>query len=176
PARGRTTPARTARADEAAGVSTNIAADEGTPKDGGSLAWGLEAETDSLNPATGRWAISVHMVASSIFNPLATLDDEGRVTPYLAESWDHNADFTTWTFHLRNGVSFQDGTPVDAAAVSKALNVYQQALITGAAMKQVGTISATGPLTVTITTLQPWGDLPNVFVAQAAYIAAPAMM
>ena len=93
-------PGRTDTTDQAAGVSTNIAVDEGTPKDGGSLAWGLEAETDSLNPATGRWAISGHMVGSSIFDPLATLDDEGRVTPYLAESWDHNADFTTWTFHL----------------------------------------------------------------------------
>ncbi len=168
--------AKTGTTEPPTGISTNIAADEGTPKDGGSLAWGLEAETDSLNPATGRWAISGHMMGSSIFDPLATLGADGKVTPYLAESWDHSADFTTWTFHLRDGVTFHDGTPVDAAAVSKALNVYQQALITGAAMKQVGTISATGPLTVTITTLQPWGDLPDVFVAQAGYIAAPAML
>lgn len=158
------------------GVSTNIPADEGTPKDGGSLAWGLEAETDSLNPATGRWAISGHMMGSSIFDPLATLDADGNVVPYLAESWDHNAENTTWTFHLRPGVTFQDGTPVDGAAVSKALNVFQEALITGAALKQVGTISATDPLTVTITTVQPWADLPSVFVAQAGYIPAPAML
>jgi len=38
-----TAPSRTDTTDQAAGVSTNIAADEGTPKDGGSLAWGLEA-------------------------------------------------------------------------------------------------------------------------------------
>ncbi|MGZ4716377.1 MAG: ABC transporter substrate-binding protein [Acidimicrobiales bacterium] len=158
------------------GVSTNISPDEGTPKDGGSLAFGLEAETDSLNPATGRWAISGHMMGSSIFDPLATLDADGHVVPYLAQSFDHNADYTTWTINLRDGVKFQDGTPVDGAAVSKALNVYQEALITGAAMKQVGTIQASGPLTVTITTTQPWGDLPNVFVAQAGYIAAPAML
>src|SRR5690349_21728406 len=67
------------------GTATNIPADEGTPKEGGSLAFGLEAETDSLNPATGRWAISGHMVGSSIFDPLATLDADGHVEPYLAQ-------------------------------------------------------------------------------------------
>jgi len=162
--------------DAASGISTNIPADEGTPKDGGSLAWGLEAETDSLNPATGRWAISGHMVGSSIFDSLATLDADGNAVPYLAESFEHSDDFLTWTIHLREGVKFHDGTPVDGSAVARNLNIYQEALITGAAMKQVGTIVATGPLTVTISTLQPWGDLPNVFVAQAGYIAAPAML
>ena len=168
--------AKTGTTEAPTGISTNIPADEGTPKDGGSLAWGLEAETDSLNPATGRWAISGHMMGSSIFDPLATLDADGNVVPYLAESWEHNADNTLWTFHLREGVTFQDGTPVDGAAVSKALNVFQEALITGAALKQVGSITATDPLTVTITTVQPWADLPSVFVAQAGYIPAPAML
>jgi peptide/nickel transport system substrate-binding protein len=173
---GKSPEAKTGTTEAPTGINTNIPADEGTPKDGGSLAWGLEAETDSLNPATGRWAISGHMMGSSIFDPLATLDADGHVIPYLAESWDHNAENTLWTFHLREGVTFQDGTPVDGAAVSKALIVFQEALITGAALKQVGTISATDPLTVTITTIQPWADLPSVFVAQAGYIPAPAML
>jgi len=173
---GKSPQAETGTTEPPTGVRTNIPTDEGTPKDGGSLAFGLEAETDSLNPATGRWAISGHMVGSSIFDPLATLDADGHVVPYLAESFEHSADYTTWTIHLRDGVKFQDGTPVDGAAVSKALNVYQEALITGAAMKQVGSITTTDPLSVTITTTQPWGDLPNVFVAQAGYIAAPAML
>jgi peptide/nickel transport system substrate-binding protein len=168
--------AKTATTDAPSGISTNIPSDEGTPKDGGSLAFGLEAETDSLSPATGRWAISGHMMGSSIFDPLATLDADGHVVPYLAESFEHSADYTTWTIHLRDGVTFHDGTPVDGAAVSKALNVYQQALITGAAMQTVGSITTTDPRSVTITTSQPWGDLPNVFVAQAGYIAAPAML
>jgi peptide/nickel transport system substrate-binding protein len=37
--------------------------------------------------------------------------------PLLAESWESNADHTVWTFRLRDGLAFQDGTPCDAAAV-----------------------------------------------------------
>ncbi len=40
-----------------------------------------------------------------------------ELTPGLAESWDHNADGTEWTFHLRKGIQFHDGTPFDAKAV-----------------------------------------------------------
>jgi peptide/nickel transport system substrate-binding protein len=39
------------------------------------------------------------------------------ITPGLATSWEANADATVWTFHLRQGVSFQDGTPFNAEAV-----------------------------------------------------------
>jgi peptide/nickel transport system substrate-binding protein len=37
--------------------------------------------------------------------------------PVLAESWETNTDRSTWTFRIREGVAFQDGTPLDAAAV-----------------------------------------------------------
>jgi peptide/nickel transport system substrate-binding protein len=37
-------------------------------------------------------------------------------TPVLAESWEANADLSVWTFRLRDGVTFQDGTPLDAPA------------------------------------------------------------
>ncbi len=40
-----------------------------------------------------------------------------NVVPLLATSWEANDDATVWTFHLRQGVSFHDGTPFDAAAV-----------------------------------------------------------
>ena len=36
--------------------------------------------------------------------------------PVLAESWEANADESVWTFRLRDGVTFQDGTPLDAPA------------------------------------------------------------
>jgi peptide/nickel transport system substrate-binding protein len=39
-----------------------------------------------------------------------------EVIPGLAESWDVSDDATTWTFHLRAGVTFHDGTPFDADA------------------------------------------------------------
>jgi len=35
----------------------------------------------------------------------------------IAESWEANADQSVWSFHLREGVTFQDGSPCDAEAV-----------------------------------------------------------
>jgi peptide/nickel transport system substrate-binding protein len=40
-----------------------------------------------------------------------------RFTPLLAESWESSADGLTWTFHLRQGVTFHDGEPMNANAV-----------------------------------------------------------
>ncbi len=118
------------------GSAPTSRADEGTPKDGGSLAFGPRGRDRQPQPG--------HRSLGDLgpHGGLVDLRPAGhprrrRATssPYLAESFEHSADYTTWTIHLRDGVTFQDGTPVDGAAVSKALNVYQQALITGAAMK-----------------------------------------
>ena len=52
-----------------------------------------------------------------MFDTLTKLDEKGEAQPKLALSWTHSDDFKTWTFKLRPGVKFQDGTPFNAAAV-----------------------------------------------------------
>jgi peptide/nickel transport system substrate-binding protein len=47
-----------------------------------------------------------------------------QITPWLAESWTVNATDTEYTFKLRDGVTFSDGTPLDAAAVARNYDVY----------------------------------------------------
>ncbi|ADO42712.1 TIGR04028 family ABC transporter substrate-binding protein [Ketogulonicigenium vulgare] len=46
------------------------------------------------------------------------------IEPWIAESWEINDTYTEFTFHLRDGVTFSDGTPVDAAAVARNYDVY----------------------------------------------------
>ncbi len=175
--RSAASPAKSADpAPGAPGVATDRLPDAGTPKDGGSLAFGLEGETDSLSPVTGRWALSGHMVGSAIFDSLAVLDDQGNAVPELASSFTPNADNTEWTVTLKEGITFHDGEPFNAAAVAKALRIYKTALITGAVFAVVDTITETGPMTVTITTKQPVGNIANLFVGQAGYMPAPAML
>jgi len=47
-----------------------------------------------------------------------------QVEPWIAESWTRNADNTEYTFKLRPGVTFSDGTPLDANAVAKNFDTY----------------------------------------------------
>lgn len=52
-----------------------------------------------------------------VYEPLVRYRADGTVAPWLATSWQLSADGTTYTFTLRDGVTFSDGTPFDAAAV-----------------------------------------------------------
>jgi len=47
-----------------------------------------------------------------------------QVEPWIAESWSSNADKTEYTFKIRPGVTFSDGTPLDANAVAKNFDTY----------------------------------------------------
>jgi len=78
---------------------------------------GMEAEPPGLDPGQ---ALGLHTlrVTAEIFETLvATPDDSTDVIPGLAESWTTSSDGLTWTFKLRKGVRFHDGTALDAAAV-----------------------------------------------------------
>ncbi|HEY5903064.1 MAG TPA: ABC transporter substrate-binding protein [Anaerolineales bacterium] len=60
----------------------------------------------------------------NVYEQLLRINPPGSAeafTPLLAESWEKNADGTVWTFHLRQGVKFHDGEPVNAEAVKKSI-------------------------------------------------------
>jgi ABC-type transport system substrate-binding protein len=57
-------------------------------------------------------------VCEQIVEPLLAYEIGGvESVPALAESWESNEDFTVWTFHLRDGVTFHDGSTFDAVDV-----------------------------------------------------------
>jgi peptide/nickel transport system substrate-binding protein len=56
-------------------------------------------------------------VWSQIYETLVRVDPDLKIQPGLAESWETPDDGKTWRFHLREGISFHDGTPFNAAAV-----------------------------------------------------------
>ena len=58
-----------------------------------------------------------YMAAVNMYEALTTLDGEGNILPLLAESWEVSDDTLTWTFTLKDGALFQDGTPVEAKDV-----------------------------------------------------------
>jgi peptide/nickel transport system substrate-binding protein len=89
-------------------------------KQGGSITVGQELEIPGFDPLkVGVFDTSAETAAAAIFDTLTSLDDKGEPQPKLALSWIHSDDFKTWTYKLRPGVKFHDGTPFNAQAVKE---------------------------------------------------------
>ena len=83
------------------------------------IAW--DNEPDSLNPALTGY-LPVLQVDRNVFDTLTWEKSDGTITPDLATGWRISNGGRTYTFTLRHGVKFTDGTPFNAAAVVANLN------------------------------------------------------
>ena len=99
-------------------------------------------------------------IATHIFGTLLTRDSEsGELLPSLATEW--SADGNTWTFKLREGVTWQDGNPFTSADVQGSLQrVIDQEGPLAPLWATVTEIGTPDDLTVTITTSEPLGTVP----------------
>ena len=143
---------------------------------GGKLVVATAAEVDGFLPTFNRWGASTMMIARTIFDPLAALDDHGEAKPYLAESFTPNADFTEWVIKLRSGITFHDGSKLDADALKLHLEKLKESVVTGPPFKPVAGIERTDDLSVRVKLKAPWAQLPLVFVSQTGFVAAPAQL
>lgn len=82
----------------------------------GTLTVAISTFPNSLDLATAAERQASN-VASQLYNSLVWVDDEGKVVPALAESWDISDDGTEYTFKLREGVTFHNGEPFTADSV-----------------------------------------------------------
>jgi peptide/nickel transport system substrate-binding protein len=99
-------------------------AQTGAPVKGGTLVY-LEAQphTNLYPPAGGFYPNGG--VLNQITDKLTYQNPKTlEIEPWLAESWTINADLTEYTFKLRPGVTFSDGTPLNAEVVARNFDVY----------------------------------------------------
>ncbi len=154
---------------------TTAAAEQPTP--GGTMVFGIEADTSSpWRPAEMVCATSCYQVIGSVYDPLTVLaDSDPGWKPYLAQSITPNADFTQWTIKVRAGVTFHDGTPLNGAAVADNLTRDKRGFLTGTALADVTTVavSPTDPLAAVVTTRRPWPVFPVYLASQIGMIASP---
>jgi len=92
------------------------------PVDGGTLVVGSEGQHEPLEPGVLTGTVTLRITALIFENLVAQDLTNPRLkyvplVPGLAESWTVSSDGKTYTFKTRKGVQFQDGTPLDAAAV-----------------------------------------------------------
>ena len=78
---------------------------------------GMTLEPPGLDPTTGAAAAIGEVTHYNIYEGLAKIEENGSVTPLLAESWSVSSDQKTYTFKLRPGVKFQNGEPLTSADV-----------------------------------------------------------
>ncbi|RVT91630.1 ABC transporter substrate-binding protein [Rhodovarius crocodyli] len=76
--------------------------------------WGLNERVDTY---TG-------IVWGQIADKLVHVDARGHATGWIAERWDENPTQTEFVLHLKRGVTFSDGTPLDAAAVAANIELW----------------------------------------------------
>jgi len=133
-------------------------------RDGGELAFGLEAENTDYCLSRAQMAISGIQVVAAVYDTLTVPNAKGVAVPYLAESVKPNADLTEWTIGLRDGVTFHDGTPLDADALKLNLDAYRGAPgapnsgpLFAKTFDFVTDVAVVDPLTVTVTLNRPVG-------------------
>ena len=139
------------------------------PTSGGSVTYGLEAET------SGGWCLpeaqlvtSGIEVARAVYDTLVVPDEHGDSQPFLAESITANADSTQFTITLRDGITFHDGTPLDATVVKNNLDAYRGAypnrhpLLFTFVFSNIADVAVVDPLTVVVTTKSSWPAFPSM--------------
>jgi peptide/nickel transport system substrate-binding protein len=171
--------------DDIAGATTNGPGRDGvstaTPKKGGALVFGVDAEEQGFLPTTARFDEVGVMYARTVFDPLTIVLNNGDWAPYLAESVVSNSSYTTWTITLRSGVVFHDGTQCDGAALLENLQAQSKSLLTGVVINPtLESITQTGPLSCAISFKSPWVPFPYYLAGciggQIAYVVAPSML
>lgn len=92
-------------------------AQETPTKRGGVVQIPLATQPATFNPILPS-ELAAAIINWTMFSPLTAVNPwTNTLEPYLAESWEADADLTTWTFHLRDGVRWHDGVPLTAADV-----------------------------------------------------------
>jgi peptide/nickel transport system substrate-binding protein len=150
-----------------------------TPKKGGTLNFGVEAEEQGFDPATGRFDETGILYARTVFDPLTIIAADGSVQPYLCQSITPNADYSVWTITARPNVRFHDGTPCDGPAIAGSLQHFKNSIL-GVTFNAVSSIASPTSDTVVITLKQAWVPLPAYLAGgiggQPGYIIAPSMI
>ncbi|MEK4276099.1 ABC transporter substrate-binding protein [Paenibacillus sp. FSL R7-0026] len=105
----------------AAGGGTNGSAqawggDQAGQAEGGNLTFALATSPDTLDPHRSGLAVTVRAIRTIYDNLVVQLPD-GSIRPWLATEWSVSEDGKSYTFKLREGVKFHDGTPFNAEAV-----------------------------------------------------------
>jgi peptide/nickel transport system substrate-binding protein len=134
------------------------------------LTIGLQLEPPHLDPTSAAAGAIDQVLYANVFEGLTRFGADGSVGPGLAESWEISEDGLSYTFNLHSGVTFHDGTALDAGDVKFTLDRARDAMSQNAQkplFEGIEAVEVVDDLTVRVTLKQPdgaflfnmaWGD------------------
>jgi peptide/nickel transport system substrate-binding protein len=147
------------------------------PKRGGTLRVSVDQAVTKLNPLLTR-VNPEYLVAELLYSGLTRLGVDMAAEPDLAQSWSNSADLTEWTFVLRDGLTFHDGSACTAADVAASFEAILDPKTASPALANVGPIAqvtARDKTTVVFKLSAPFADLPVTLAYTNAKIVPAAI-
>ena len=145
---------------------------------GGTVTYAAGADPDSLDPANAESNPS-EAVNRMMYENIVRFDEQLKIVPGLATKWEQGKDGMSWTFSLRKGVKFHDGTPFNAEAAK----VFFERMIgpekpsrAGLFVPFVSTVDILDEYTVKVNLKTPFAFFLNNLAHSASGIISPAAL
>jgi peptide/nickel transport system substrate-binding protein len=133
-----------------------------TAASGGTLRFATDQQPACLNPQVSNQDITA-VVDRNVVDSLVSMAPDGKFSPWLATRWSVSPSGTTYTFTLRTGVKFSDGTPLNAAAVKDtldyAVNPATKSQYAASLLGPFKSATAVNPTTLVIQLSAPYAPL-----------------
>jgi len=161
-------------ATTAAGATTTAGGSTETPTPGGKITVRVEAEVGNpWAPANLNCDSACETRARTFYEPLMALDKaDQQIKPYLLESCTPDADFKVWTMKIRSGITFTDGTPLNADVVVDNLQRGLKSPLLGPIFTTVTGVAKVDDMTATVTSSSTWVDLCSYYASSIGYMAS----
>lgn len=162
----------------ACGGNSNGGSSASGAKHGGTLTAAIGIDPDTLDPAAQTTTTS-EQVVDMMAETLVGLDKDGKVVPLLATSWTAASDGMSYTFTLRSGVKFSDGTDFNAQAVKTSLdrlNSPDTFKAQPGVLKAIGSVDAVDATHVKITMKSQLAAFVQAMTQTTAAIISPASL
>lgn len=157
------------------GESTTSAPAAG-PQEGGTITIGVQAESECLDVPNCNIHIDARAQTHLAYGQLMSATPEGDYVPYMLESAEPNEDATVWTLKLREGLTFHDGTSLDAEALK--VNFDRAALfsLNTASFDYYESTEVVDDLTVEVQLNRPYAVFPQALADGFGGVASPAAL
>ena len=141
-----------------ADAGTDAAGGDGEQAAGGTLVAAIAGSPDQLDPHLTNAYFSFQIL-ENVYDTLVEPDLELQMQPALAESWETSDDGLSWTFTLREGVTFHDGSELTAADVVYSMERIKEEGANAFRLDSVEEVSAVDDRTVEFALTRPTPNL-----------------